>query len=469
MLHPVILAGGTGTRLWPLSREAYPKQFINLIDSDFTMLQATISRLDNIEVAEPFVICNEDHRFLAAEQLRRKGYADCKVMLESSPKNTAPAIALAALELSESGNDPVMLILPADHVIDGGEEFNKKINFAHDLAKKGKIVTFGIKPKGPETGYGYICAGKSLSQSCYEIASFKEKPDKVTAQNYLSSGNYYWNSGMYVIKASTFIRELGSHRPDILEACRAAMTRRTTDANFIRVDSAAFYDCPPESIDFAIMEHTDSAVVVELDSLWSDVGSWSSLWEVSARDFEGNYLTGDVVSRQTTNSLIYAEDRLVVALGVSDLVIVETKDAVLVSTKDQAEEVKGIVSELKSLGRSEGSSHVKVYRPWGEFDSIGKGDRYQVKKITVKPGAKLSVQMHHHRAEHWIVVSGTAKVTNGEKIYLVTENQSTYIPIGQVHSLENPGVIDLELIEVQSGAYLGEDDIVRSGDVYGRI
>jgi mannose-1-phosphate guanylyltransferase len=469
MLHPVILAGGSGTRLWPLSREAYPKQFINLIDSDFTMLQATINRLSNIQVAAPFLMCNEDHRFLAAEQLRQNGHKGWKIMLESAPKNTAPAIALAALELSESGDDPVMLVLPADHVIDGNDEFNQKINLAHELAKNGKIVTFGVKPNRPETGYGYICAGKLLSPSCYEIASFKEKPDNTTAQAYVDSGSYYWNSGMYVVKASTLIHELGSHRPDILEACRASMKKRTKDVDFIRIDPESFAQCPSESIDFAIMERTKSAVVVELNTLWSDVGSWSSLWEMRARDCNGNCLMGDVVSRQTTNSLIQAEERLVVALGVKDLVIVETKDVVLVSTKEQAEDIKNIVTDLKFLGRAECSNHVKVYRPWGVFDSIDKGDRYQVKRITVKPGAKLSVQMHHHRAEHWVVVSGTAKVTNGDKTYLVTENQSTYIPIGQMHSLENPGVIDLELIEVQSGAYLGEDDIVRTCDMYGRV
>ena len=466
---PVILSGGSGTRLWPLSRQLNPKQFLHLADPDLSMLQATIKRLEGLDVKSPLVICNEQHRFLAAEQLRKMGSGAAKILLEPVGRNTAPAIALAALQAVTDASDPILLVLAADHFIQDIAAFQSSILSALTLAEKGKLVTFGIPPTRAETGYGYLEIGDVEGGLGYIVKHFVEKPDSVTAEKYLTSKRHYWNSGIFMFRASRYLEELQIFRPDILAACKNAISLGSSDLNFTRVDSAAFAACPDESIDYAVMEKTTDAVMVPLNAGWSDIGSWSALSDVCKKDESGNVFKGDVISECTTNTYINSNNRLVATLGVDDLVIIETKDAVLVAHKDRVQEVKKIVERLKSDARSEHSAHREVYRPWGMYDSIDNGHRYQVKRITVEPGAKLSVQMHHHRAEHWIVVSGTAKVTNGDKSYLVTENQSTYIPIGQIHALENPGIIPLELIEVQSGSYLGEDDIVRFEDKYGRV
>ncbi len=470
MIHPVIMAGGTGSRLWPLSRQLNPKQFLTLTDGTLSMLQSTVARLDGLDAEKPLLICNEEHRFLAAEQMRQFGHEDVPIILEPCGRNTAPAIALAAIQLSASAGseDPLMLVLAADHLIKDTKAFQQGIGKAIPLAKQGKLVTFGIVPSHAETGYGYIHRGPELASDCFEVDSFVEKPDLETANAYLASGDYLWNSGMFLFSARAYLKELETHRPDILAACEAAIADARKDLHFTRVNAELFEKCPSESVDYAVMEKTDKAAVVALDAGWSDIGSWSALWDVSTKDETGNSLTGDVIARDTANTLVRADSRLVATVGVDNLVIIETKDALLVAHKDKVQDVKNVVEQIRDDGRHEHMNHREVYRPWGVYDSIDNGARYQVKRITVKPGAKLSVQMHHHRAEHWIVVSGTARVTNGEKTYLVTENQSTYIPVGQVHSLENPGVIDLELIEVQSGSYLGEDDIVRLEDRYGR-
>lgn len=468
MICPVVMAGGTGSRLWPLSRQLNPKQFLALTDDNQTMLQGTLSRLEGISVASPVLICNEEHRFLAAEQMRAIGHEQTRIILEPVGRNTAPAIALAAMLLHEAGDDPLMLVLAADHLIEDVAAFHRSIGQAIPLAEEGKLVTFGIVPVKAETGYGYIQQGAEFSGGGASVKAFVEKPDEATARQYLESGDYLWNSGMFLFRASRYLDELKKHRPDIYEACKAALDGCSQDLHFSRINAEAFAACPDESIDYAVMENTVDAAVVPLEAGWSDIGSWSSLWEVSARDAAGNSVIGDVITEATNNTLIRADHRLVATLGVDDLVVIETKDAVLVAHKDKVQDVKKVVEAIKSDGRHEHMNHREVYRPWGVYDSVDHGTRYQVKRITVKPGAKLSVQMHHHRAEHWIVVSGTARVTNGEKTYLVAENQSTYIPVGQVHALENPGVIDLELIEVQSGSYLGEDDIVRLEDKYGR-
>ena len=468
MLFPVIMAGGSGSRLWPLSRQLNPKQFLPLADAELSMLQATIQRLDGLAVGLPRLICNEQHRFLAAEQLRQLGMDGASILLEPVGRNTAPAIALAALQAIEEADDPLLLVLAADHLIQDVAAFHASIRTALPLAADGKLVTFGIVPTHPETGYGYIEQGASVGAGGYAVNRFVEKPDLATARDYLATGNYFWNSGMFLFRASRYLEELERFQPAILAACRAALAGGKQDMHFTRVDAAAFAACPEDSIDYAVMEKTADAAMVPLDAGWSDIGSWSALWDVSAKDTEGNVFKGDVLGQATRNTYVHADSRLVTTVGVEDLVIVETKDAVLVAHKDKVQDVKKIVERIKADDRQEHVNHREVYRPWGMYDSIDNGHRYQVKRITVQPGAKLSVQMHHHRAEHWIVVSGTAKVTNGDKTYLVTENQSTYIPIGQVHALENPGVIPLELIEVQSGSYLGEDDIVRFEDKYGR-
>lgn len=465
-LCPVIMAGGTGSRLWPLSRQLNPKQFLPLIGNR-SMLQATMERLDGIPHAEPILICNEEHRFLAAEQLRQLG-KEPSILLEPVGRNTAPAIALAALHALEREEDPLLLVLAADHIIQRMEAFHEAIDAALPLARAGRLVTFGIVPSQAETGYGYIQRGANLGEKGFEVARFVEKPDRETAEGYVASGEFFWNSGMFLFRASRYLEELKCHAPEILAACRQALEEGQRDLDFLRVGKNAFAACPEDSIDYAVMEKTESAAMVSLDAGWSDIGSWSALWEVSDKDADDNVLHGDVLAEATSHTLVQAEHRLVATLGVENLVVVETKDAVLVAHKDKVQDVKRIVAKLKAAGRSEHLSHREVYRPWGVYDSVDQGLRYQVKRITVKPGAKLSVQMHHHRAEHWIVVSGTARVTVGEKSYLVTENESTFIPIGQVHALENPGRIPLELIEVQSGSYLGEDDIVRFEDRYGR-
>lgn len=468
MLLPIIMAGGSGSRLWPLSRQLNPKQFLQLADAKLSMLQATIARLQGLNIALPRLICNEQHRFLAAEQLRQLDMEKSNILLEPVGRNTAPAIALAALQAVADGQDPVLLVLAADHLIKNVSAFHAAINTALPLADNGKLVTFGIVPDHPETGYGYIEKGASVADGGFAVSQFVEKPDLATATDYLKSGDFLWNSGMFMFRASRYLQELERFQPEILEACKLALAGGQQDLHFTRVDAAAFAACPDDSIDYAVMEKTADAVVVPLDAGWSDIGSWSALWDVSDKDEHGNVLKGDVLHHNSSNTYVHAESRLVSIVGVEDLVIVETKDAIMVAHKNNVQDVKKIVEQIKDQGRKEHINHREVYRPWGVYDSIDEGHRYQVKRITVKPGAKLSVQMHHHRAEHWIVVSGTAKVTNGDTTFLVTENQSTYIPIGQVHALENPGVIPLELIEVQSGPYLGEDDIVRFEDKYGR-
>lgn len=473
-LCPVIMAGGSGSRLWPLSRQLNPKQFLPLADADHSMLQATIQRLQGLDIALPRLICNEEHRFLAAEQLRQLGMEEVNILLEPVGRNTAPAIALAALQASgeerasSEADDPILLVLAADHLIQDVPAFHDSIQAALPLAESGKLVTFGIVPTHPETGYGYIEKGSSVGTNGFVVNRFVEKPDLATAHDYLASGNYFWNSGMFMFRASRYLEELERFQPAILSACREALTGSEQDMHFTRVNREAFAACPDVSIDYAVMEKTSDAVMVALNAGWSDIGSWTALWDVCTKNTEGNVFKGDVIDQNTRNTYVHADSRLVATVGVEDLVVVETKDAVLVAHKNHAQDVKKIVERIKDDGRHEHANHREVYRPWGVYDSIDNGHRYQVKRITVKPSGKLSVQMHHHRAEHWIVVSGTAKVTNGDKSYLVTENQSTYIPIGQTHSLENPGVIPLELIEVQSGSYLGEDDIVRFDDKYGR-
>jgi mannose-1-phosphate guanylyltransferase len=464
MIKTVIMAGGSGSRLWPLSRSLYPKQFLPLSSSK-TTLQETYDRVADISDA-PMVICNEEHRFIVAEQMRSIS-VKADILLEPVGRNTAPAIALAALEATAKGDDPLLLVLAADHVIQNEAEFRSVVNRAQPLAEAGSLVTFGIVATGPETGYGYIRRGVGQGDG-YTVAEFVEKPDMERATSYVESGEYYWNSGMFLFKASRYLEELKKFRPDILEACKHALSETKPDMDFVRINEHAFAGCPDESVDYAVMEKTDCAVVVPLDAGWSDVGAWSSLWEVTDKDADGNAVRGDVMTHNTQDCLIHSTNKLVATVGLNDVVIVETKDAVLVADKNQVQDVKKIVEQLKAEGRPEYQLHREVYRPWGKYDSIDNGERYQVKRITVKPGAKLSVQMHHHRAEHWIVVSGTATVRRDDEEMLVTENESVYLPVGSVHSLHNPGKIPLELIEVQSGAYLGEDDILRFEDIYGR-
>lgn len=462
-LVPVIMAGGSGTRLWPLSRTLYPKQFLSLT-GEYTMLQDTVARLRGLEHQSPVVICNEEHRFIVAEQLRQRRFDHGGIILEPAGRNTAPAIALAALHATAQGDDPLLLVLAADHVIQNQANFIQAVQQAIPQATAGKLVTFGIVPHAPETGYGYIRQGKAVSEDAFQVAAFVEKPDLATAETYLASKEYYWNSGMFMFRASRYLDELAAHRPDILNACQQAMQGVHHDLDFLRLNEEAFCACPDESVDYAVMEKTRDAVVVPMDAQWSDVGSWSALWEVNSKDEAGNAIRGDVLTTQTRNSYIYAQHKLVSTVGVDDLVIVETKDAVLVANKNNVQDVKSIVSQLKAANRSEHLQHREAYRPWGSHDAISDGERYHVKKVTVKPGQRTSVQIHHHRAEHWIVVSGTAQVRTGEKTFLVTENESTYIPIGVPHSLANPGKIPLELIEVRTGAYLEEDDVIRIHD-----
>lgn len=467
MLLPVIMAGGSGSRLWPLSRDLMPKQFLNL-DGKSTMLQATVKRLNGLDTLPPLVICNEEHRFIAAEQLRQINQLNNNIILEPAGRNTAPAIALAAIATLKKGLDPLLLILAADHMIVDDQEFRRIVSAAIPSALQNKLVTFGIVPTAPETGYGYIQAAHSLDingdETVYAVKQFVEKPNLHTAEQYLASGDYYWNSGMFLFKASVYLDNLKKYRPDIFAACELAMADVDPDLDFIRVNKEAFLTCPDDSIDYAVMEKTDSAVVVPLDAGWSDVGSWSSLWEVSEKNLEGNSHKGDVLSFNSQNNYVFAETGLVATVGLENTIVVQTKDAVLVASKDHVQDVKAIVQNLKKSGRPEHRVHREVYRRWGKQDSIDTGYRYQVKRITVMPEQKVSMQMHHHRSEHWIVVSGTAKVVIDGKENLLSENQSVYIPLGSAHALENPGKIPLELIEVQSGAYLGEDDIVRFSD-----
>lgn len=461
---PVILSGGSGTRLWPLSREAYPKQFLPLV-GDTTMLQATWQRVAAVAGKRPIIVANQEHRFIVAEQLLQVGATPEAIILEPVGRNTAPAIAIAALEATKNGDDALLLVLPSDHVVRDEAIFHEAVKAAASIAADGKLVTFGVVPTGPETGYGYIKA--TAGNGPRAVERFVEKPDLDTAKAYLSTGEYYWNSGMFLFKASSYLSALEEFQPAMLAACREALEQAKRDEDFIRLDATTFAQCPSDSIDYAVMEKTKVAAVVPLDAQWSDVGSWSALWEVTPRDEQGNAHHGDVIAIDCQDTYAYGQ-RLIAMIGLDNLVVVETDDAILISDKSRVQEVKAIVSALKREGRSQVTWHRKVYRPWGAYDSIDNGDRFQVKRITVKPGATLSLQMHHHRAEHWIVVSGTAKVTRDDETILLTENQSTYIPLGVKHRLENPGRLPLELIEVQSGSYLGEDDIVRFEDVYGR-
>ncbi|MET4616561.1 mannose-1-phosphate guanylyltransferase/mannose-6-phosphate isomerase [Stenotrophomonas sp. 2619] len=461
---PVILSGGSGTRLWPVSREAYPKQFLPLVGED-TMLQATWKRVAQIAGAAPIVVANQEHRFMAAEQLRECNVTPQALILEPIGRNTAPAIAIAALQALANGDDALLLVLPSDHVVRDEKAFHEAVRQAAAAAQTGKLVTFGIVPTAPETGYGYIKA--AAGQGVRAVERFVEKPNLETAEQYVRSGEYFWNSGMFLFKASRYLAELEALQPAILAASRAALDKASRDSDFIRLDADAFAASPNDSIDYAVMEKTADAAVVPLDAGWNDVGSWSALWEVSDKDASGNACHGDVIAVDCRNSYAYGS-RLIAMVGLDDVVVVETDDAVFVGHKDRVQDVKEIVARIKRDGRSEAAAHRKVYRPWGAYDSIDNGSRFQVKRITVKPGATLSLQMHHHRAEHWIVVSGTAEVTRGEEVILLTENQSTYIPLGVTHRLKNPGKLPLELIEVQSGSYLGEDDIVRFEDSYGR-
>jgi len=470
LLIPVILAGGVGSRLWPLSRDLYPKQFLPLTDSKLSLLQLTLKRLEGLEdVAAPVLLCNEMHRFLVAEQLRQLEVEAPTIVLEPMAKNTLPAVTLAAFEVLAHNADPVLLILPADHLIESTEDFQQAISVGLEQAKQGKLVTFGITPTKPETGYGYIHGKRTRKDKGYiEVDRFVEKPDLKTAQSYLSSGDYYWNSGMFMFAANTLLEELGQHAPEILNVCEQAYRTINKDLDFDRISEEVFAQCPSQSIDYGIMEKTSKAVVVPLSSGWNDVGAWSALWDVGEQDDDGNVLSGDVMIHDSTNTYVRAESKLVAALGLEDIVIVETPDAMLVADRRKVQNVKVIVDRLKAASRKEATEHTRVYRPWGSYESIVSAPRFQVKMITVNPGAALSLQLHHHRAEHWIVVKGRATVTRGEEEFPLSEDESTYIPIGEKHRLVNPGIIPLELIEVQTGSYLGEDDIVRFDDIYGR-
>lgn len=465
-ITPVIMAGGSGTRLWPLSRAQYPKQFLKLSPDGHTLLQSTLLRLQHLSCDEAIIICNEEHRFLAAEQMREIGVS-AKIILEPEGKNTAPAIALAALYQQSVNSDRLLLVLAADHVIQDQLAFEQSVEHAIKLANTDQLVTFGIVPTQAETGYGYIEKGEALATG-FKVKQFVEKPNLETAQSYLNNGLFLWNSGMFMFKTDVFLSQLNAHAADIFECCKNSIKETTTDLDFIRIDKTTFATCRSESIDYAVMEKTQNAIVVPLDAAWSDIGSWSALWDIQAKDEHGNVNHGDVININSHNCYGYSSNKLVTLLGVDDLIVVETKDAVLVAHKDKVQDIKKVVEALKKDNRTEHLNHREVYRPWGKYDSIDHASRYQVKRITVKPGEKLSIQMHHHRSEHWIVVSGTAKIHKGKENFLLTENQSTYIPLGEIHALENPGKLPLELIEVQSGSYLGEDDIVRFEDIYGR-
>lgn len=460
MLLPVIMAGGSGSRLWPLSRSLYPKQFISLTSQN-TMLQETVKRLRSLEHQDPLFICNEEHRFIVAEQLRQESVQYSGIILEPIGRNTAPAIALAAIKAIQSGNDPLLLVLAADHVIQDNKAFTQSIKQAIKPAEQGNLITFGVVPSNPETGYGYIKKGLLTNDNIYKVESFVEKPDLTTAKSYLASKEYLWNSGMFLFKASCYLNELKQYSPDILSSCELAIQNSNTDLDFTRIDPNIFIACPDNSIDYAVMEKSEKVLVVPMDAGWSDVGSFSSLWDVSLKDQQSNVIIGDVLTENTTNSYIYSQNKLVSTVGVDNLVIIETKDAVLVADKDSVQDVKNIVNQLKNAGRPECEQHREAYRPWGTHDDIAEGQRFHVKHLKVKPGEKTALQMHYHRAEHWVVVQGTAKVTNGDKSFILSENESTYIPIGSPHRIENPGKIDLHLIEVRSGNYLEEDDLIR--------
>jgi mannose-1-phosphate guanylyltransferase/mannose-6-phosphate isomerase len=475
MLIPLILSGGSGTRLWPLSRELYPKQLLPLV-GERTMLQETVARVIGLpDLATPIVVCNESHRFMVAEQLREHGTPAQAIILEPVGRNTAPAVAVAALvaldrtRKSKGGNesDPILLVLPADHVLRDVKAFQAAVTTGRAAAEAGKLVTFGVVPDRAETGYGYIRRAQGDGPA-YAVQEFVEKPDAATAQQYVESGDYYWNSGMFMFRARVYLAELKKHAPAMLSACEDAVAAASKDLDFTRLPAAEFGACPGDSIDYAVMEKTDSAVVVPLDAGWSDVGSWSALQDALPRDARGNVTTGDVLTEDSQGCYLHSTSRLIGTVGLKDHVVVETKDAVLVAPRDRVQDVKALVTQLKAQGRYETALHREVFRPWGSYDSIDNGDRFQVKRLVVKPGATMSLQLHHHRAEHWIVVSGTAQITRGEETFLLGENESTYIPVGTKHRIANPGKVMLHIIEVQSGSYLGEDDIVRFEDVYGR-
>ncbi len=469
LIVPVILSGGSGSRLWPLSRKALPKQLLPLAGPD-TMIQATAGRARDTGFTAPIIIAGQDHRFLIAEQLRAVGIADARIILEPAGRNTAPAAAVAALKVMEDDPDGLILLMPSDHVVANPKAFGEAVAVAAAAARTGALVTFGIAPGAPETGYGYIKAGPALDgvTGARKVDRFVEKPDRATAEKYLASGEYFWNSGMFLFSARAFLSEMERLEPGMLNFCRDAIAHAHRDLDFIRLGEVAFLACPSQSIDYAIMERTAHAAVVPAEMGWSDVGSWQSLWEISPRDGEGNSILGDVVVQQAANSYIRSEGPLVAAVGVDDLVVVATKDAVLVSHRGASQDVKKVVEQLEAKSRDHHMHHTAVHRPWGSYESVDSGPQFQVKRITVKPGAKLSLQMHHHRAEHWIVVSGTAMVTCDDKEFPLRANESTFIPQGSRHRLENPGKVPLQLIEVQSGSYLGEDDIVRFEDSYGR-
>ncbi len=466
---PVILSGGSGSRLWPLSRAMRPKQFLGVTEQQ-TLFQLTLARVQQLDGAlSPIIVANHEHRFLAAEQARVLGVDPTAILLEPMGRNTAPAIAVAALQARADNTDPLILVMPSDHIIQDIAAFNTAVALARDAASDGLLVTFGIVPDRAETGYGYVMAGDLLKPAgVHQVARFVEKPDLETAQAYVASGQYCWNSGMFMFRASVFLEELATHRPDIREGAEKAWHNAHRDLEFIRLDKEAFAACPSESVDYAVMEKTRNAAMVSLDAGWNDVGAWPAVWESQAKDDSGNAGRGDFMFEDASGCYVHADHRLVTLLGTQDLFVIETSDAVLVGHKGHAQGVKKIVERLQASKRKETDFHREVFRPWGSFDSIDQGEKYQVKRITVAPGAKLSLQYHHHRAEHWVVVSGTGKVRIGEHTQILAENQSVYIPVGETHSLENPGSVPLELIEVQSGSYLGEDDIVRLEDIYGR-
>lgn len=472
MILPVILSGGSGSRLWPLSRQQRPKQFLPIVE-DLTLFQATLQRLKNLaDVEAPLIVCNEEHRFMVAEQLRELDQKNQGILLEPIGRNTAPAIALAALLALEQNSNAILLILPADHVISDIASFHAAIHTAYLAAQADYLVTFGIVPTHPETGYGYIQSGTQLTEigcsTATQVLRFVEKPDSITAEHYLSSGEYLWNSGMFLFKASVYLNALEQYQPTVLETCQSSLKQKRNDGDFIRLDAESFEKCPDISIDYAVMEKTTQAAVVPLAAGWNDVGAWLSVWDIGKKDVDGNVERGRVKLHNAQNNLIYSEQRLIALVGVENIIVIDTKDATLVVHKEHVQDVKKIVDNLKANECVEAILHREVNRPWGSYDSLDAGERFQVKRIVVKPGAKLSLQKHHHRAEHWIIVKGTAEVTCDERTFLLTENQSTYIPLGSMHRLANPGKVPLELIEVQSGSYLGEDDIVRFEDQYGR-